>query len=97
MALAFNFVRFGLSSSITLLTWNDLISLIWVPTFGGVSNQILGVFTYLSSNLFGIIGYDVVLELLTYWTITSVIYLIFDVLMYVPLLAHRWIDKARIE
>ncbi len=32
-----------------------------------------------------------------YWCAISILWLIFDVLMYVPLLVHRWLDKGAIE
>ena len=66
---------------------------------GGLSSDIKDVYQYLVDNLFGFTDdyqYHVV-RLLTYWTCISLIWLIFDVLMYVPLLVHRWIDKAKIE
>ena len=55
---------------------------------------------YLLGTVFGVTGttyVGTIINCLTYWTIISIVYLIFDVLMYVPLLAHRWIDKARLE
>ena len=47
--------------------------------------------------LFGVPSTHVIVELLSYWLSVSVIWLIFDVIMYVPLLAHRWLDKGVIE
>lgn len=106
VALAFNFVRIGLSGEMPITSFEDVMSLIVVPTsyFGGSASAIISnVYTYLISNVMGYayITTDVTLklirDLLTYWTIISIVYLIFDVLMYVPLLVHRWIDKARLE
>lgn len=97
LAVAFNFVRFGLSSSVSLVTWADLSALIWIPTFGGLSSTVNGVYVYLIEDMFNIVNASLISSLLTYWTIISIVYLIFDVFMYVPLLVHRWIDKARLE
>lgn len=33
----------------------------------------------------------------SYWLNISLIWLVFDVIMYVPLLVHRWLDKGVIE
>lgn len=68
-------------------------------TNSGLTSSIKDVYQYLVDNLFGITEdyqYHIV-RLLTYWTSISIIWLIFDVFMYVPLLCHRWIDKAKIE
>lgn len=69
-------------------------------TFDGIIGQkIFYVFDYLTK-LFvdqgGTIR-EVISCLLTYWTSISIIWLVFDVFLYVPLLAHRWIDKGVIE
>ena len=102
VALAFNFVRIGLSGEMPITSFNDVIALINFPSFalGSVATTIFNVYQYLIFDVFGVslnqITY-VIINCLTYWTIISIVYLIFDVLMYVPLLAHRWIDKARLE
>lgn len=103
MAVAFNFVRFGLSGNLTLYTWDDVNQLLSFPTYGlegGASSIVYGVYDYLLADVFGISWTDIritITNLLSYWTIISIVYLIFDVIMYVPLLAHRWLDKARLE
>lgn len=100
LALAFNFVRLSLSSGVTIVGFDDVSHLISVPTFDGLSYNILHVYEYLVETIFGVEAYSWgpnICRLLTYWTIISIVYLIFDVLMYVPLLVHRWIDKARVE
>lgn len=38
-----------------------------------------------------------IITLLSYWLTISIIWLCFDVIMYVPLLVHRWLDKGIIE
>ena len=37
------------------------------------------------------------ITLLSFWLDISLIWLVFDVVMYVPLLVHRWLDKGIIE
>lgn len=71
---------------------------------GSVGQSVTHVYEYLVWNVFGFhpgvessIIVARIVSMLSYWTIVSIIYLIFDVLMYVPLLVHRWIDKARLE
>jgi len=38
-----------------------------------------------------------VVMLLSYWLAISIIWLVFDLVMYVPLLVHRWLDKGVLE
>jgi len=47
--------------------------------------------------LFGMPTTHVVVELLSYWLAISIIWLVFDLIMYVPLLVHRWLDKGVLE
>lgn len=42
------------------------------------------------------LGFGIAWHLLTYWFVVSIFWLIFDVLMYLPLLVHRWLDKGAI-
>lgn len=77
------------------------INHIWLPSFGGMGWTIKNIFTFLISTMFGIsvvggIG-EVILYLLTYWLCISLIWLIYDVIMYVPLMIHRWLDKGVID
>ena len=53
-------------------------------------------FTYIL-DLFDVPNNSVMLLLLSYWLDISIIWLTFDVLMYVPLLTHRWLDKGVLE
>lgn len=64
--------------------------------YEGLLMDIYDTYKYLVYNIFGL-DFDYLVELLSYWTSVSIIWLIFDVIMYVPLLVHRWIDKAKIE
>lgn len=100
LGLAFNFVRISFSGDFTVVRFEDVIYLIKTPEYIGLGYQISNIYGYLLHDVFGT-GSGAFLQpiigLLTYWTITSIVYLIFDVLMYVPLLVHRWLDKARLE
>lgn len=66
-----------------------------------VSSTIFNVYSYLMFYIFGLDSYEMINSLicygLTYWTCVSLIWLIFDVLLYVPLLCHRWLDKGIVE
>lgn len=52
--------------------------------------------TYIGG-LFGLQSDSAIYTLLSYWLSISIIWLTFDLLMYVPLLVHRWIDKGVLE
>lgn len=43
------------------------------------------------------LGFFIFWHLLIYWLLISIIWLVFDVLMYVPQLVHRWLDKASLS
>ena len=81
-------------------TYSNMISDFFRGTFTvGFWDTISGVYSYLIRDMFGLHSAmdQIIINLLTYWTCISIIWLIFDVFMYVPLLVHRWIDKAKIE
>lgn len=68
-----------------------------VGLFSWAQNSFLVTpFAYIS-NLFGVPAGSPLLTFLSYWLSVSIIWLVFDLIMYVPLLAHRWIDKGMIE
>lgn len=71
-------------------TW-DLSLFSWTH-----NNIIIQPFSYLCG-LFGMSNNSIIAYYLDYWVCISVIYLVFDLVMYVPLLAHKWIDKAKVE
>ena len=52
-------------------------------------------FSYLT-NMFGFTN-NIITYLFSYWLTISIIWLTFDVVMYVPNLAHRWLDRGAIE
>lgn len=77
------------------------INHIWFPSFGGVGWTIRNIINFGMTNLFGIstgngVGY-VIVNLMAYWLCISLIWLIYDVIMYVPLMIHRWLDKGIIS
>lgn len=43
------------------------------------------------------IVWTIIWHYLDYWLLLSIFWLCFDVLIYVPQLAHRWLDKASLE
>ena len=53
-------------------------------------------FTYIT-DLFGMDSTNPIITLLSYWLNISLIWLVFDVIVYVPLLVHRWLDKGILE
>ena len=65
--------------------------------FSWASTSFLVVpFQYIG-DLFGLPTNSPILTLLSYWLDISIMWLVFDVIMYVPLLVHRWLDKGIIE
>lgn len=58
------------------------------------------LYTWLNTNFFSgnaPLGFFIFWHLLIYWLLTSLLWLLFDVLMYVPNLVHRWLDKASLS
>lgn len=82
-----------------LLDQTTLNSYFTFFNFSGASLTISNVYSYLVNELFGLSGgyVPLIINFLTYWTCISIIWLIFDLLMYVPNLVHSWIDKAVIS
>ena len=80
---------------------DDVTNHFWLPSFGLVGHAINDVISFLLLNVFGLVVSEgigfIVCGLFTYWTIISLAWLVFDILMYVPLLVHRWLDKASIS
>lgn len=86
---------------LSLTDWYDMLydCLSWFINFSGGNTlfvSINNVYDYLVHTMFGLESEFIGL-LLSYWTSISIIWLVFDVFMYVPLLVHRWIDKAKLE
>lgn len=53
-------------------------------------------FIYIGT-LFGLPDNSTIYYALSYWLDISIIWLVFDVVIYIPLLVHRWLDKGIIE
>lgn len=68
-----------------------------LPMFAWATNNILVAPFSSICSFFGVASTSVLIKYLYYWLTISVIWLVFDVLMYIPLLVHNYIDKARIE
>ena len=76
---------------------DSLNNLNTISVFAWAQTSFLNVpFQYIS-DLFGIASTNPINTLLSYWLSISVIYLVFDLIMYVPLLVHRWLDRGMIE
>lgn len=70
---------------------NTLTLFAWAQT-----SFLVQPFTFIT-DLFGISATSPINTLLSYWLSISIIWLVFDLIMYVPLIVHRWIDKGIIE
>ena len=83
-------------------TISDKLSYSWqrvwdLPLFSWTHNSFVSApFTYISG-LFGIQANSTLNYVFTYFVSISICWLVFDVLLYVPNLAHRWLDKGAIE
>lgn len=68
-----------------------------ISVFSWATNTFLNApFEYIS-DLFGIAASNPINTLLSYWLSISIIWLVFDLIMYMPLLVHRWLDKGGID
>ena len=66
------------------------------PLFNWAYNSnLLGVPVSYIGGIFGLASNSVINVLLCYWLAISIIWLVFDILMFVPLLVHKSIDKMR--
>lgn len=73
-----------------LSTWN-LPLLQWTHT-----SFVASPFTYITG-LFGVPSDSTLNYIFAYFVSISICWLVFDLLMYVPNLAHRWLDKGALE
>lgn len=71
-------------------TWNNAL-FSWA-----YSSFLTQPFIYIG-NLFGLPSTSTIYYCLSYWLDISIIWLVFDLVMYIPLLVHRWLDKGIIE
>lgn len=65
--------------------------------FSWATNSFLNAPILYITDLFGIPQTSPIITLLSYWLSISILWLVYDVIMYVPLLTHRWLDKGIIE
>lgn len=76
------------------LAWESLWDL---PVFSWTKTCFLSAgFTYISG-LFGVSATNSLNYVFGYWITISICWLVFDLLIYVPNLAHRWLDKGAVE
>ena len=65
--------------------------------FGWVSNSIVYTpFSYIA-NVFNMSANSPIIALLSYFLVITIVYIVFDILVYIPNLFHRWIDGGSIE
>lgn len=82
------------NTSIINYAWESIWDL---PLFNWSKVTFVSVpFAYITG-LFGIGANSTLNYAFGYFATISICWLVFDVIMYVPMLVHRWIDKARIE
>lgn len=67
------------------------------PLFSWAQSSFLSQPLLFITNFFGVPSTSPILTILCYWFSISVIWLVFDAVMYFPLLIHRWLDKGVIE
>ena len=77
--------------------YDSIDSVVQSPYFSWAYDSFLvAPFTYIVS-LFSMPTNSPVVLLMSYWLAISIIWLVFDLVMYVPLLVHRWLDKGVLE
>lgn len=75
-------------------SWNSVWDL---PIFSWCKNSFVTIpFSYITG-LFGVLPNSSINYVFTYFASMSIIWLVFDVILYVPLLVHRWLDKGIVE
>ncbi|MBO4667845.1 MAG: hypothetical protein J5666_06975 [Bacilli bacterium] len=68
-----------------------------LPVFAwSKSTFVSNAFIYIGA-LFGIVSTNPIVYLFGYWLSISLCWLVFDLMIYVPNLAHRWLDRSAIE
>ena len=76
------------------LAWEGVWNL---PLFQWTKNSfITAPFSYITG-LFGLSSDNSINYVFTYFVSISICWLVFDLLMYVPNLAHRWLDRSALE
>lgn len=67
------------------------------PLFAWATDSFLAEPITYVTDLFNMPSTSPVITLFSYWLTISLCWLVFDLVMYVPLLAHRWLDKGGIS
>lgn len=109
VASLFSYTDYNEVESVTVNDSSSDIMSVFVNNYAEVINKYFnydnafnfgGLYTWLNTNFFSgnaPLGFFIFWHLLIYWLLTSLLWLIFDVLMYVPMLVHRWLDKASLS
>ena len=77
--------------------YNSVDKVVQSPLFNWAYDSFLVAPFSFIVNLFSMPTNSVIVELLSYWLAISIIWLVFDLIMYIPLLVHRWLDKGVLE
>ena len=90
-------VEFNIEDTITSKMYKGWLEVWDLPVFSWAKNTFFSApFNYISA-LFGFQAGNSISYLLSYWFSISIIWLVFDLMIYVPLLVHRWLDKASLS
>ena len=96
-ALIFNNFKNGDITNIVETISNEFASVWSLSIFSWANSSFLiAPFNYIA-DLFGISSSNLLIVSLDYWLCISIIWLVFDLIMYIPLLVHRWLDKGVIS
>lgn len=91
------YVEYNRDSFLSEVFYYSLNEVYEMPVFSWAKTSFLALpITYITG-LFGMASTNIVNYYLSYWLAISIVYLVFDLVIYVPLLVHRWIDKGMIE
>lgn len=86
--------QFVENTSVINYAWESIWDL---PLFSWAKVTFVSVpFAYLTG-IFGMGASNSLNYVFGYFATISIVWLVFDLILYVPMLAHNWIDKARIE
>lgn len=92
-----NEVQYNSNSFVSEVFYYSIDKVQQSPLFNWAHDSFLATpITYITG-LFGMSNDHVAVMFMSYWLAVSVIWLVFDIVMYVPLLVHRWIDKGVLE
>ena len=96
-SMIFNNFNAGNITDIVDTIYNQFSDIWSLPLFEWAKSSFLvAPFNYLGS-LFGLASDNLITVCLDYWLCITILWLCFDLIMYVPNLVHKWIDKAGVE